>query len=150
LSSPSVFPRSVAVSCLAPSTPCVFACRCRAVCLVVLLSDAVFPRPRLPRGRGQYRLHRRRWCPLPGASVFVFMVEWDHFVPHSQIGRGVECGCEVVDHGGTSQCLVIWCALRDHLLSTFVDAAPILGTFSSDVDTTTRIDNLPARLLVVD
>ena len=65
---PSALPRSVAVSCLAPSFPCVFACRCRAVCLVVLSSYAVISASTattwevsipVPPSAGE--------CPLPGA-----------------------------------------------------------------------------------
>ena len=41
LSSPSVLPTSVTISCLVPSSPFVFACRGRAVCLFGLSSNAV-------------------------------------------------------------------------------------------------------------
>ena len=40
LSNPSVLPTSVTISRLVPSSPCVFACRVRAVCLVGQSSNA--------------------------------------------------------------------------------------------------------------
>jgi len=54
LCSPSALPTSVADSCLAPSS-CVFACSCRAVCLVDLSSDAVISASTTNRCEGSIR-----------------------------------------------------------------------------------------------
>ena len=85
LSSPSVLPTSVTISCLVPSSPCVFACRGRAAWLACRQMPS-FRRQRLWLLGGQYRLWSRLGLrPRPGASDHAFEGEWGPVVPHQYL-----------------------------------------------------------------
>jgi len=83
LSSPSVLSASVTISCLVPSSPCVFACRGRAVRLVGLSTNVVISASTVITSCGHYRLWSRLALrPRPGGSDHAFVGEWGPVVPH--------------------------------------------------------------------
>jgi len=131
LSSQFVLPTSVTIPCLVPS-PCVFACMGLAVCLVRLTSNSVISASMVITSWGSVQVVKStgfassswgvtsclRWCVGYCCS------------PQYPAGR---LWAQVVNIRGKSRCLVMRCALGDHLNSSVNSAVPVVDAFSRDM-----------------
>ena len=131
LSSPSVLPTSVTISCLVHSSPCVLHAgiaqsgwpivKCRYFCV---------------HGYHFFEVRYRLWSrlslrPHPEVSDHAFVGEWGPVVPHQCVAGRL--WLQILDSRGNSRCRVMRCALGDHLYSIDNSAVPVVGAYSRDM-----------------
>jgi len=130
---PSVLPTSVTISYLVPSSPCVFACSRRAVCLVSLSSNAVISASAVITFWGSVQVVKSTRFASSSSGVRSCLRWWVWSCCSPPISSGAFLGFRSSTVGQTHDAWVMRCALGDHLNSTVNSAVPVVGAFSGDM-----------------